>query len=35
VDEAAIRQMLAEKQKLHLFTGSMGLYVELRRNFAL
>lgn len=33
--DAAIRRLLAEPQKLHLFTGSMGLYAELRRRFAL
>ncbi len=34
-DDNAIRQLVTEPQKLHLFTGSMGLYAELRRRFAL
>lgn len=34
-DDAAIRYLLREPKKLHLFTGSMGLYAELRRRFAL
>ncbi|HNA79320.1 MAG TPA: Mur ligase family protein [Turneriella sp.] len=34
-DDTAIRQLVTEPQKLHLFTGSMGLYAELRRRFAL
>lgn len=35
VTDAGIRQLIAEPQKLHLFAGSMGLYAEMRRRFAL
>jgi dihydrofolate synthase/folylpolyglutamate synthase len=35
VDDSAIRHLITEPQTLHLFTGSMGLYAELRRRFAL
>ncbi|GAB4422671.1 MAG: folylpolyglutamate synthase/dihydrofolate synthase family protein [Turneriella sp.] len=34
-DDATIRHLVTEPHKLHLFTGSMGLYAELRRRFAL
>lgn len=34
-EDATIRQLVREPQKLHLFTGSMGLYAEMRRRLAL
>ncbi|MFZ5628698.1 MAG: bifunctional folylpolyglutamate synthase/dihydrofolate synthase [Spirochaetota bacterium] len=34
-DDASIRQLVADPQKLHIFTGSMGLYAEMRQRFAL
>lgn len=35
VQDAQIRALFAEPDTLHLFTGSMGIYAELRRRFRL